>query len=395
MSDRNSQTPTVVFLSLGQLYIRHPEGEPTRFESPFALQAEERMERSRQANAWKGNAWNLNRAGFAQPEQQIEGRRAIRFSSVRNNPASSNEMLYLLDMGDVSGVFRYDLRQCFETRLVHRNAFPARDLACSETGEFAVAISQPDGCVGLAFSKTEGRHWNQIPAGDAINLAPSWVPGERSILFQSATIGRSENGAYLGVGPFAIEKLELKPDAESQQVADSHEFDLLSPRYDSQERLLYIRRPYEPQGHFSLWDQARDLLLFPYRLFLTLFAMLNFLSIMLRKEPLDTVGAQQRSDVLRQSHFISLQGRIIDTRKELAKGNDGNLVPGGWELVRRVGDEETKLASHVTCYDLCEDDSIVYSNGTRVIHLASDGTKTTLFHGKMISELTIISMSDD
>ena len=78
---------------------------------------------------------------------------------------------YLLQMGDVVGLLQQDLDSGQELRLMHRNGFPAEWLACHPDGTIATSVRQEDGTVLLAISETEGRHWNNVVGGDAVDQA--------------------------------------------------------------------------------------------------------------------------------------------------------------------------------------------------------------------------------
>ena len=215
-------------------------------------------------------------------EEAGEARRPVRFRSIARSP-ENDSIHYLLDLGGVSGIFRYDLNRDAEIRLVHRNSFPADNLTFAGDGECAVALQKGDGTVGIAVSKTEGRHWNEISTGDAVSLSPAFIPDERSIVFQSAPIIRDAEGFMRGIGPFAVERLELKAKCESSRLVQADEFDHLSPRMTKSGDLYYIKRPYQISEPVTVWDRAKDVLLFPYRALMTFFAILNFFSMMFRQ----------------------------------------------------------------------------------------------------------------
>ena len=85
---------------------------------------------------------------------------------------------------------------------------------------------------------------------------------------------------------------------------------------------------------------------------------------------------------------------MIDAEKAIAakKGDAKSLVPPTWQLVKRAGDDtETVLAKGVLSYDVADDGSIVYTNGSAVYHRAPDGTVTELCRGKMIEHVSVVA----
>ena len=140
-------TPTIAYLSQGRLLVKLPGQRPREVQSAFAKETAERQARSRSIDGWKGRSGVWGQMGMAPPEWSqweeagMEGQRRIAFRSVCRGPASA-DLMYVLDLQSVSGVFRYDLAQSSERRLMHRNDFVAGDLVCHrEKGTLAQMIN--------------------------------------------------------------------------------------------------------------------------------------------------------------------------------------------------------------------------------------------------------------
>src|ERR1043166_4023397 len=105
--------PTIAYLAQGRLFLKQPGQAIRELESPFAMQAMERQTRSQDINAWKSRSGVWGNMGLAPPqwsqwENAAGGRRPLRFASLSRG-TMPGQLLYLLDMEHVSGLFEYDL----------------------------------------------------------------------------------------------------------------------------------------------------------------------------------------------------------------------------------------------------------------------------------------------
>jgi hypothetical protein len=298
-------------------------------------------------------------------------------------------------MGDVVGLLQQDLDSGQELRLMHRNGFPAEWLACHADGTIATSVRQEDGTVILAISETEGRHWNNVVGGDAVDQAPSWAGGDpRRLIYQSAPVARDESGLYRGLKPYVVESLTLQPGATPEVLLQREGQDLLLPRATGDGRLYCIRRPYQPvgQGEFKPHRILLDIILFPFRLLRAIFHFLNFFSLMFSGKPLATANGPRRMP--EQQPFLMLWGHMIDTRQAMAKRDGqaaGSLVPKDWELVRSGADGEFEiLAKNVLAYDLCQDGSVVYTDGMAVFYRSQEGEITRLCEQPMVESVVAL-----
>jgi len=393
---------TVAYLSQGRLLVKEPDKPAREVESPFAKETEQRQAKTRSIDGWKGRSGVWGQMGMAPPEWSqweqsgAEGARRVAVRSVCRGP-QSGDLMYVLDLESVSGVFKYDLRQSLERRLMHRNDFIARDLVCHrEKGTLAVSLAKGDGSANLAFSDDEGRHWNHVTGGDSVDQSPAWAPGsERKIVFQSAGVGRTPQGLRLAIGPYAIESLDLDGDGKVETLLEDKTRDLLLPKKTKDGDLLFVRRPYKQEGHtpLSFTQFLWDVLLLPFRIVLTFLHIVNFFSLMFSGQPLATaLGAQRRSQ--QQNQFLMLWGHMVDTKQAMAKApkdQPGALVPKDWQLVRRdVGGSVTILAENVLAYDLAASGEIVFTNGSAIFTLARDGRREKLCDDTLIEAVIYV-----
>ncbi|MBM4074339.1 MAG: hypothetical protein FJ267_01685, partial [Planctomycetes bacterium] len=103
---------SLAWLSRGKLFVKQRDNSVREIESDFAKNALLRNIRDAELDGWKersgiwGN-FGIQPPGVA-PWQEAERKRQIRYSTIARG-ATENELFYVLDMGNVGGLFRYDL----------------------------------------------------------------------------------------------------------------------------------------------------------------------------------------------------------------------------------------------------------------------------------------------
>src|SRR5690348_6431291 len=145
----------VAYLAEGKLFVHDgaAASEATLVESPFVQGILDRLERNRERNEWKNGGWSFSAASFmgmgGMSRVPVETRR-IRFTGVTSG-GNPGQLLYALDTDHVGGLFRRDLVQDQEQRLLHKQQFRARDVARRPSdGMLAMSLQQPDGTAHLA-----------------------------------------------------------------------------------------------------------------------------------------------------------------------------------------------------------------------------------------------------
>lgn len=392
--------PTIAYLARGRLILKRPGDPPQEIESAFARQAMERQARDESLHGWKGRSGIWGNMGMEPPSwgqwQEPEPRRAFHFRSVARGDGPG-ELFYVLDMGPVGGLFQYDAAQDQERRLMHKNDFAARDLARHpQSGSVALASKRGDGTSGIVVGENDGRFLREVTRGDCVDESPHWVAGEgRRIVYQSAPVGRDENGFALGLGPYAIELVDL----DSQQITtlvEDEDADLLAPQMLQDGTLYYIRRPYKSPAERNRpnpWLLLQDIVFFPFRVLRSFVYFLNFFSVMFSGKPLMTASGPQ--PLRPEQRYLMLWGQMIDTKAAMQKaGRNGpaDLVPKDWELIRRGPDgSETVLAANVLAFDIGPQQEIVYTNGSAVLALDAAGQTASLCTDALIERVIIVS----
>jgi hypothetical protein len=301
-------------------------------------------------------------------------------------------LFFVLETNYVGGLFRYDWANDRERRIFHREGFHVRDLDKHPESELIACTRYlPNGISNVCI--IQGHSLRPVTEGDSIDGAPSWIPGkEQELVFQSAGVARNAQGVAMGIGPFVVQKLDLK-DGTLTTLLDDPGYDFLLPHLVAEGDVYFIRRPYEAPGsqRFSVGKFLGDILLFPYRVLRAFVHFLNFFSLTFSKKPLISAGGP-RMQVEQQN--LMLWGRMVDAEKALRENARGqeipSLVPPSWELVRRgPSGDESVLARSVVAFDVDGEGRIAYTNGSAVYQL-DDGKPRLLARGHLIENLVLV-----
>lgn len=395
--ERVGLEPGIAYLSNGRLFIKRAGEAVREIESAFGRQVLERQTRSQELHGWKGRSGVWGSMGVAPPEfSQWEnagnnGRLPIAIRSVARGNAP-DQIAYVLAVGPMGGLFEYDLAEGTERRLMHRDGFQARDLVKHPaSGALAMTVAREDGSTTLSISEDDGRYLKHITLTDSVDEAPAWIDGEgKRLVYQAAEIGRDERGYAVGLSPYAIEQVDLERE-EVTVVLEDDEADLLQPRLLADGTLYYVRRPYKPMGRqkTDVLAVLTDVVLFPFRLARAVVHFLHVFSVMFSGKPLITAGGPQQQRP--ENRYLMLWGHMIDTKKALARADrekSGSLVPKEWTLIRRTstGNEEV-IAEGVLAYDVSPAGEVVYTNGSRVLHVDAAGQQHLLCSDRLIEKV--------
>lgn len=386
---------TIAYLAQGRLYVKDGDAEPREIESRFVEQANERARKTEERNAWKASGGDGPDMFSGRMLWRDQGPRGIKRIQIKGVTGGEGQMiLFALDTDLVGGLFEHNPADKSERRLFHKQGFRGQHLAKHPRND-SVALSVRGEMLDahIAVTDTQGRRVREITEGDCIDESPSWAPGGgRTLVYQSAGIGRNQQGFQASVGPYRIEQLDLDG-GEMKTLAEDDQYDFLSPRMGTDASLYFIRRPYSPDFRpFSYKKAVFDTVLFPFRLVRAFVHFFNFFSTAFSGKPLLTAGGPEREHP--NAGVMMLWGKMIDAEKVLKAGKDGDavsLVPATWQLVRRnsAGQDQT-LAKAVLSFDLCDDGSVVYTNGTSVFRLHSDGRTDTIVRSPLIEQVTVL-----
>ena len=391
----------IAYLSQGKLFFKHGDLAAREIDSEFGQDVVNRALQRYQKDEWKtGGRGSLFSGSMLWGAQDMDpGTLRADITGVTGSD-QDGELLFALATNYVGGLFRYDWAHDEEKRVFHKENFRVKDLD-RHPKQNLVACSQhsPSGTANIGIIQRYGLR--QVTEGDSVDAAPSWIPNrDKELVFQSAGIARNTQGFALGLGPFAIQRLDLNRGTLTTLLDDPN-YDFLLPHLDADGTLTFIRRPYEMPGRprFSVVKFFTDILAFPFRVVRAIIHFLNFFSLTFARKPLITAAGPKMEGADQQT--LTLWGRIIDAEKALRESardqENPSLVPPSWELVRRrpSGDEST-LAKGVVAFDIDRQGRIVYTNGSAIYQLELDKNNNgaharLLLKGHLIESLVIIN----
>ena len=389
------------FLSDGKLFLKTTDSAPRPLDSAFAADRAERERERAERHAWKGAGRDPQETFNA---RAVWGRQSAATAPDDGAPvyrhlasgARPGELLYVLEMSASSGLFRYDVETGEEHRVFHRQEFFCGGLSCHpESGEIVYSAADGSGLANLERHAADRSRDRSLTDGEARDSHPAHDLGKPgALVFQSAGAGRDGEGRLLAFGPAAV--LRFDPDARDlETLAESDHHDHLSPRTDRRGNLFFIRRPYQDSARPGLLAQAKSFVLLPYHLCQAVFGFMDAFTRIFGKTSLRPAGGPEtkRPPARRWVQIHETAVELEQCLRKHERGDDSaSLVPATWELVRRSpSGEETALARGVASFTLGRDDSVLYTNGFTVWHLAPDASDARVVHrGKVIQALAIV-----
>lgn len=389
--------PRIAYLAKGRLHVKDGDGAPRVVESTFGLAVRDRAVRATNVHSWKsqgrGAQFMSGGAIWGMPQRDPAAMRIAVTSVARAR--EPGRLLYALETDEVAGLFSVDLAGGEEKRLFHGNSFRVQHPAARPEVELiACSVPQAAGTANLAVMRADGSDLLEVTEGDSLDTAPAWVPGQPQLVFQSAGLGRDRAGNFLGYGPFALNRIDLKSGA-IETLVEAPDRDHLGPKVADDGTVWCIRRPWTTEVKPSFLRFLLDAVLLPWRLLVALFQWLNFFVVRYTGKPLSSSGdaRQQAADMQR----MLVWGNLIDADREAkaarARGDEApDLVPPTWELVRiPPGKPAEVVAKGVLAFDLCPDGSPVYSNGSAIFHLPPGGKPERVHKDEQIDQVVALA----
>lgn len=284
--------------------------------------------------------WRLNRTAGSNVPVLLTGLTA----------GLSGALLYSMETDAVSGIFLVDA-EGVETRLFHTADFRVRHATLHpDGGTLAATAFHKDGMrSNIAVLPVQGTDFTEVTEGDSFDQVPRWVPGaRRRLVFQSSGIGRDAAGRFAGIGPCAVQQLDLDS-GELDDIASENGRDLLQPCQSEDGSLYYIRKPYETGiRDTTLLGSFKDAAMFPFRLARAVFLYFNVFSMMYSGKPLVTQrGAVQKHLDPRQAFIY---GNLSRAQMGAQQEDDSpGRVPSSWNWSGAVRAASARFSLPTCC----------------------------------------------
>ncbi len=381
--------PTIAYLAQGKVRLKVGDAPPRTVESPYADQIRDREVRAQQRNSWKSQGGSFLSGSMLWGQRgAAQGPTPVVVTSISGSEDKSR-LIYSLESGSLCALLATENFGAEETRLWNNNNSKLQHVrACLRTGDLAFSVTHSNGTsnIGVMYKGETGV--KEVTEGDSVDTSPHWMPGTpRKLLFQSAGVGRNQQGHFLALGPFGIQELNLDT-AEMNTVLEDARTDYLAPQITEDGTLYYICRPYAPTEGLNPFRVVKDFFLFPFRLLFAVFQFLNFFSMSFTGRKLSTAGDTKARELdMRQ---MMIYGNIIRAQRETGDDAPG-LVPGSWQLARRrQGGREEIIARGVLAFDIAADGTIAYSNGSAIFVISPDGNRERVVSERMIEQVVLL-----
>ena len=381
--------PAIVYLAQGKIRVKVGNESSKTIDSVFGNSVREKAVRAQQKHSWKA----AENGGSPFSGRLLWGGQAAGrdIPLMVTSICSSREpgaLVYSLESGSLCALLEVTQWGAEERRLWNDNNTQIRHVSVSRaTGDMAFSVLHQNGTANIGVKMHGEGGFKELTEGDSFDTAPRWLPEDgKKIVFQSAGIGRNQQGQFLKFGPFCLQQLDTES-CEMTALLEDPKFDYLAPQVLADGRMLYIRRPYAEHERLKPLHVLKDIVLFPFRLLYAIFQFLNFFSAAFTGRKLTSAGGPKGNDMdLKQ---MMVWGNLVRARQPANAEEEGaDLVPKSWELRCRTADGATKvLAGGVLAYDTAPDGSILYTNGNAVFLLHADGKKERLLSERMIQQV--------
>jgi hypothetical protein len=382
----------VAYLAQGKIRVKNGNEAPRTIDSVYGNSIREKAVRAQQKHSWKSSGNDMS--PFSGPalwgKSAAPGTIPLAITSICGGKEAGG-LVYSLESGSLCALLEVSQLGAEEKRLWNDNRTQIRHVALSrQTGDMVFSVLHENGTANIGVKLCGEGGIKEVTEGDSFDTAPKWVPGAaRSVVFQSAGIGRNREGQFLVLGPFSIQRLDLET-VEMTTLLEDRQFDYLAPQCLADGSLLYIRRPYAAHERPHPLRTLKDILLFPFRLLYAIVQYLNFFSAMYTGRKLTSAGgAKAREMDMKQ---MMIWGNLVRAQQPAqTEDESADLVPKSWQLHRHAGDgKSTVLASGVLAYDTWEDGRIIYTNGNAVFLLHPDGRKEHVLTERMIEQVFFV-----
>lgn len=386
----------LIFASKNKIGVHHQSLTVYR-ESEYLLRYKKNREDIQQRSAWKTEGAGAAFRGeqtmmhHADPETIAAAAEIHGISRIDQDDV----IVYTISVENFSGIFTKNLQQANdpEGHIVHQNEVRFMNLDYHpQHKELVISIDQAYGPgQHIAIMNMGSPRYRFVTEGDCVDENPVWLKSDhRVIYYESAGIGRDQQGNYMGLGPKAIHRLDLESGALEEVVAFPND-DCILPKLDRSNHLFFIKRPYQ-SGNSSRSSSFKDLILMPYRIGKAIFNWINFFTMRYTGETL-TRGNDNPAKKM-DPHQTFVAGNLIHAQKALKENQSKGekypgIVPRDWELVRmeKTGELVT-VKRGVLDYSFTPEGNIVYSNGNYVVLLTSDGNEEVLDKADRAQKLT-------
>lgn len=370
-----------LFISDGRLFANTGD-ESVEITSKFAQEKAEYSQREHSMRGWKGD--DVPGGDPYLSSNVIWGRQAyirpfrkFRFKNVMVK--NENTIYYLITNDYVTGLFQYNIPENEELRLFHKREFQELGMDYSPSlDKFVAAMVNEDLSADVELLDNQAGYERSLTSGDSRDSNACFSKSNpENVLYQTAGIGRNEQGFLWGYGPEAVNKVNIHSGEITTLLADE-KYDYLSPKDDRQGNIYCIRRPYRAPGYTSPLKILWHVVTFPVRLVVAIVRFLDAFTKLFSRDPMKLAGHAAQPQV--ENKYVRVLGQTIDMAKvqrDARFSNEPSLVPKSWELIKLDNQGKISVISRkVSSFDIDDNDRVHITNGFKVREIAESGMQS-------------------
>lgn len=177
---------------------------------------------------------------------------------------------------------------------------------------------------------------------------------------------------------------------DTEVLLGDEQHDYLDPKMDAAGNLYCVRKPHESlTPAFNPFRAIWDLVLLPVRLLFAVFQFMNFFTMRYTGKMLVSSGnMRQRQMDPRQMLIMDNVAHARGASALFAPNRKDWKVSRSWTLVKKAPNGGLEnLATGVLTFDLCDDGSLLYTNGSRIFSRTPSGETQDVLKEQFISQV--------
>lgn len=299
---------------------------------------------------------------------------------------AEDRLIYSVMIDNVGNLYYKDLEKEDDERLIiSKQKFHIEGIASKENKVVATVGYGSAEKHLIVFNNLPNNDYIELTDGDTVEEYISFSKKSDKIFFSTAGYSRTQNGEIVALGPRSIASYDFSEN-KMEEVVNSENYDYIRAKEDIQGNIYYIKRPYHEK--VSNTDILKDIVFFPFRIIKAIAGMLNFFSMMFGGEPLNSRRNMATKTKQKSEKDIFVEGNMVNADKILKENNSKGekypgIIPRSWELIKIENNKEVVIKKGVLDYMICEDNSIIYSNGSHVLEINKDGKENLLAKTKL------------
>ena len=395
------------YIAEGKLY-EYKDGKENGISSVVLNSYLEKVKDSAKRNEWKHNGKGAAFTETYDPSVNPESAVNAVFSRISAVGEHDGDILYSLEIDRTNGIYRkYKDNPTSEGIVLcsFENKYYDFD---AKKDKLAVSVYfAGESNIGVYDINT--KNLTTYTEGHTIDRAPVFSKQNESLIYFTSTglpnedpeAPKSEapksygqmvseiydNTATTLRGPTSVCSIDTER-GELTEILSDREYDYTSPYSSCDGSLYYIKKPYSLGAAPNPLGILGDILLFPFRILRALFSFLNVFSATYSGKTL-TKGKNTK---YKDEKKTFIDGNLINAEKELQenarKGEKfPGIIPRSWELHKldKYG-ADTLIKKGVASYKVIEESGeIIYSNGSSIVALSSDGKEEKLSSADKVS----------